>query len=221
MSKFRSAALLVAALLAGHAFAQQPVEQGLRLGRPAHPAEIAAWDIDVRPDGQGLPAGQGSVKDGERMFLEQCAGCHGEFGEGAGRWPPIAGGVGSLRSDNPEKTPGSYWPYASTLFDYVRRTMPFGNAQSLAADDVYAITAFLLHMSDVVPEGFVLSRDNFASLRLPNADGFVDDDRESAERGFWGGEPCMKDCKAEVSILGRARALDVTPDEGEKGPGVD
>jgi cytochrome c len=200
--------------------AQWPVV-AQQIGRQAVPAEIAAWDIDVRPDGTGLPAGHGSVKDGERIFLEQCAACHGEFGEGNGRWPVLAGGVGSLKGDNPEKTPGSYWPYPSTLFDYVRRTMPFGNAQSLAPDEVYAITAFLLNMSDVVPEDFVLSKENFASIRLPNADGFIDDDRETAERHFWNAEPCMKDCKAEVRILGRARALDVTPDDKEKGGKVD
>ncbi|MCK6450980.1 MAG: cytochrome c [Alphaproteobacteria bacterium] len=217
MSRSRSFALAFATLLAASAPA---AAQLLPLGRAAMPAEIAAWDIDVRPDGQGLPAGKGSVKDGERLFLEQCAACHGEFGEGAGRWPPVAGGRGSLKSENPEKTPGSYWPFASTIFDYVRRAMPFGNAQSLGPDDVYAITAFLLFMTDVVGEDFVLSNANFASVKLPNADGFRDDDRETAEKQFWGREPCMKDCKTEVKVLGHARALDVTPGE-KKGPKVD
>lgn len=219
MSRFPSlAALACAALLAAQApaFAQQ----NLALGRPALPAEIAAWDIDVRPDGVGLPPGKGSVKEGERLFLEQCAACHGEFGEGAGRWPPLAGGVGTLKGENPEKTSGSYWPYASTLFDYVHRAMPFGNAQSLEPDQVYALTAFLLSMSDVVPDSFVLSKENFPTIKLPNAGGFYDDDRETTERKFWNHEPCMKNCKAEVKILGHARALDVTPDE-KKGPKVD
>lgn len=217
MSRSRSLALAFAALLAA---ATPSAAQQLPLGRAALPAEITAWDIDVRPDGQGLPPGKGTAKDGERLFLEQCAACHGEFGEGAGRWPPVAGGRGSLKSENPEKTPGSYWPFASTIFDYVRRAMPFGNAQSLAPDDVYAITAFLLFMSDIVGEDFVLSNANFASVKLPNAGGFRDDDRETAEKQFWNREPCMKDCKAEVKILGHARALDVTPDE-KKGPKVD
>ncbi len=217
MSRSRSLALAFAALLAASA---PSAAQQLPLGRAALPAEITAWDIDVRPDGQGLPPGKGTAKDGERLFLEQCAACHGEFGEGAGRWPPVAGGRGSLKSENPEKTPGSYWPFASTIFDYVRRAMPFGNAQSLAPDDVYAITAFLLFMSDIVGEDFVLSNANFASVKLPNAGGFRDDDRETAEKQFWNREPCMKDCKAEVKILGHARALDVTPDE-KKGPKVD
>lgn len=221
MSRSRDVALALIALAAStSALAQSPVASPPQLGRPAHPAEIAAWDMAVRPDGKGLPVGKGSVKDGERLYLEQCAACHGEFGEGAGRWPPIAGGLGSLKSDNPEKTPASYWPYASTLFDYIRRAMPFGNAQSLQADDVYALTAFLLHMSDVVGDNFVLSKENFGSIKLPNAGGFIDDDRETAERRFWGREPCMKDCKVEVKILGHARALDVTPDD-KKGPKVD
>jgi cytochrome c len=217
MSRSRSLALaLVAPLILPLGAA---AEEQLALGRPAHPAEIAAWDIDVRPDGHGLPEGHGSVADGERIFLEQCAACHGEFGEGAGRWPPVAGGRGTLAGDNPEKTPGSYWPYASTIVDYVRRAMPFGNAQSLSGDDVYAITAFLLHMSDVVPADFVLSKESFASVRLPNETGFLDDDREVAERHFWNRAPCMKECKTEVRILGRARALDVTP-EDEEGRGA-
>lgn len=213
-------------LLASPVSAQQTVAatddaKSLRLGRAALPEEIAAWDIGVRPDGRGLPPGKGSVKAGEEIFLQQCAACHGEFGEGAGRWPPIAGGRGSLKDHNPEKTIGSFWPYLSTVFDYVRRTMPFGNAQSLSADDVYALTAFLLFMNDVVKDDFVLSRENFTAVRLPNAGGFYDDDRESTERRFWNREPCMANCKTEVKVLNRARVLDVTPDDAKKGPKVD
>jgi len=219
MSRSRSLAFAFAVLVA--ATGPAAAQQALPLGRPALPAEIAAWDIDVRPDGLGLPPGKGSVKQGEELYLMQCAACHGEFGEGAGRWPPIAGGAGSLKGENPEKTPGSYWPYASTLFDYVHRAMPFGNAQSLEPDQVYAITAYLLYMSDVVPDNFVLSKENFATIKLPNAGGFIDDDRETTERKFWNHEPCMTNCKAEVKILGHARALDVTPEDDKKGPKVD
>lgn len=195
--------------------------KALQLGRAALAGEIAAWDIDVRPDGQGLPPGRGSVKAGEKIFLQQCAACHGEFGEGAGRWPPIAGGRGSLKEDHPGKTIGSYWPYPSTVFDYIRRAMPFGNARSLAADDVYALTAFLLFMNDVVRDDFVLSKENFTAVRLPNEGGFHDDDRELTERRFWGREPCMTQCKTEAKVLNRARLLDVTPDDARKGPKVD
>lgn len=201
--------------------AAQAAERGYGLGRPALPEEIKAWDIDVRPDGQGLPPGKGSVADGEKLFLERCAACHGEFGEGAGRWPPLAGGAGSLKSAQPEKTIGSFWPYLSTVYDYVHRTMPFGDAQSLTADETYAITAFLLNMNDLVPADFELSDKNFSSVRLPNETAFYDDDRERTEKQFWNREPCMKNCKTEVKIIGRARVLDVTPDTEKSGGQVD
>lgn len=185
----------------------------LGLGRPALPEEVAAWDIDIRPDGQGLPAGRGSVKQGEELFIQQCAACHGDFGEGVGRWPVIAGGLGSLKADNPEKTIGSFWPFASTVFDYVHRAMPFGNAQSLTADETYAIVAYLLHLNDIVKQDFELSKENFASVKMPNAGGFFDDDRETSEKAFWRKEPCMTNCKPEpAKVTGRARVIDVTPD---------
>ncbi len=184
----------------------------LGVGRPPHPAEIAAWDIDARPDGKGLPQGQGSVKQGEALFLERCAACHGEFGEGAGRWPELAGGAGTLAHDRPFKTVGSYWPHATTAFDYIRRAMPFGQAQSLQHDEIYALVAFILNLNDVVKDDFVANQANLATIRMPNADGFYDDDRETAERGFWVATPCMTDCKPPARITGRASSVDVTPD---------
>lgn len=187
------------------------------LGRIALPEEIAAWDIDVRPDGLGLPAGSGSVKQGEEAFMEKCASCHGEFAEGAGRFPVLAGGHGTLKGASPEKTIGSFWPYLSTSFDYIRRSMPFGNAQSLTADETYAVVAFLLFMNDQVKENFVLSKENFTSVTMPNVKNFYDDDRETTERHFWKQAPCMKDCKPEVKVLNRARSLDVTPEDGGGG----
>lgn len=190
----------------------------IALGRPALAEEIAAWDIDVRPDGQGLPDGKGSVKEGEEVFLQNCAVCHGEFGEGAGRWPVLAGGQGTLKSDRPEKTIGSFWPYASTAYDYVHRAMPFGNGQSLSANDTYAIVAYLLNLNDLVPETYVLSRENFPKVELPNNPNFFDDDRETTEKAFWNTNPCMKNCAGEVKVISRARILDVTPDgEAPKG----
>ena len=122
----------------------------LDIGRIATPEEIAGWDIDIRPDGQGLPAGKGTVKQGEALYMERCAACHGEFGESAGRWPILSGGNGTLASHDPVKSIGSYWPYASTLIDYIRRAMPFGNAQSLTNDELYAVTAYVLYLNDVV-----------------------------------------------------------------------
>lgn len=190
-----------------------PARALLNLGRPALPQEIAAWDIDVRPDGQGLPPGRGSVKQGEEIYLERCAACHGEFGEGAGRWPVLAGGRGSLKSENPEKTLGSFWPYLSTSWDYIYRAMPFGNGQSLTHDETYAVVAYLLNLNDVVAEDFELSKENFNSVKLPNVGAFYDDDRETSEKAFWRKSPCMENCKPEPArIIGRARVIDVTPD---------
>lgn len=182
------------------------------LGRAATPAEVAAWNIDVRPDGQGLPAGRGNVEQGEEIFAERCAVCHGDFAEGVDRWPVLSGGDGTLTSERPVKTIGSYWPYLSTVFDYVNRAMPFGEAQSLKPDEVYAITAFLLYANDLVEDDFELSKENFTSVRLPNEDGFYMDDREESPV-FKKRDVCMKDCKAEVKITARAQVLDVTPEE--------
>jgi mono/diheme cytochrome c family protein len=193
----------------------------LGLGRVALPEEIAAWDTDVRADGKGLPPGKGTVKQGDELFQAQCAACHGEFGEGAGRWPPLAGGLGSLKADRPDKTVGSFWPDLSTVFDYVKRAMPYGNARSLSDDDVYALTAYLLSMNDVIKDpDFELSDRNFSSIKMPNATGFYDDDRERTEKHFWTRDPCMTNCRSAPKVTGRAVSLDVTPDT-KTGPKVD
>jgi cytochrome c len=205
--------------VAATALAEPPRKYGI--GREATPQEIAGWDIDVRPDGQGLPPGRGSVKDGEEVYMARCAACHGEFGEGAGRWPHIAGGAGSLTSDDPSKTVGSYFPYASILFDYTRHAMPFGDAQSLTNDELYAVVAYVLWLNDVVDEAFVLSKDTWTKVKMPNEAGFYDDDREATEKAFWNPAPCMTNCKAEGKITGRARVIDVTPDDRKPARSVD
>jgi cytochrome c len=194
----------------------------LGIGREAKPEEIAGWDIDVRPDGQGLPPGKGTPKEGEPLYMTYCAACHGEFGESAGRWPILIGGAGSLASHDPVKSIGSYWPYASTVFDYIRRSMPFGNAQSLSNDELYAITAYVLLLNDVIKDDdFELNAKSFTSIKLPNQPKFIDDDRERTEKEFWRANPCMTNCApGEAKIVGRASALDVTPEEG-KGPKVE
>ena len=209
MSKCLNAALVILAL-AGTAFA---AERKLDIGRVATPAEIAGWDIDVRPDGQGLPPGAGAVKAGEAVYMTKCAACHGEFGESAGRWPQVAGGAGSLKSDDPVKTVGSYFAHLSTVFDYVRHAMPFGDAQSLTNDELYAVVAYMLFLNDIVDEKFVLSKETFGKVKMPNAGGFYDDDRETAEKSFWNPKPCMTNCKTDAKITGRARVIDVTPDD--------
>lgn len=183
------------------------------LGRVALPDEIAAWDIDVLPDGTGLPEGEGDVLTGEALFADYCAICHGDFAEGVDNWPKLAGGEDTLADEDPLKTVGSYWPYLSTTFDYVRRSMPFGNAQSLTDDEVYAIVAYILYSNYLVEEEFVLSSDNFLDVDMPNAEGFIIDDRAETEYPLWSGEPCMSDCKDSVEITMRAAVLDVTPEE--------
>jgi cytochrome c len=210
MSKCRSLAALLLCIVA--ASAAHAAERRLGIGQAATPQEIVGWDIDVRPDGQGLPPGKGSVKDGEEIYMAKCAACHGEFGESAGRWPQVAGGQSSLKSDDPVKTVGSYFAHLSTVIDYIRRAMPFGDAQSLTNDELYAVVAYTLFLNDVVDEKFVLSKETFAQVKMPNAGGFYDDDRETAERTFWSA-PCMTSCKSDVKITGRARVIDVTPDD--------
>lgn len=208
MSKFLPKALLAAGLLAIGSLSVQADD----LGRIATSEEIAAWDIDVRPDGKGLPAGQGSVADGEAIFAERCAACHGDFAEGVDRWPVLSGGFDSLTSDRPVKTIGSYWPYLSTVWDYIYRAMPFGEAQSLTPDEVYATTAFLLYANDLVDDEFVLSKENFLTVRLPNEANFIEDNRPDTPT-LADGEPCMTNCKTGVKVTMRARVLDVTPDD--------
>ena len=183
------------------------------LGRVALPDEISAWDKDILPDGTGLPAGQGDVLTGESLFADYCAICHGDFAEGVDNWPKLAGGEDTLADEDPLKTVGSYWPYLSTTFDYVRRSMPFGNAQSLTDDEVYAIVAYILYSNYLVEEDFVLSSENFLDVDMPNAEGFILDDRAETEYPIWSVEPCMSDCKDSVEITMRAAVLDVTPEE--------
>ncbi len=190
-----------------------PESVNLALGRPAHAEEVAAWNTDIRPDGQGLPDGRGDVFTGEEVFAENCASCHGDFGEAVGRWPILAGGQDTLDSENPVKTIGSYWPYLSTVYDYVNRAMPFGHAHSLEPDQVYAITAYLLYLNDMVDEDFELSHENFTDIKMPNEPNFYPDDRLTLEHVPFSVDPCMQDCKDIVEITGRARVVDVTPEE--------
>ena len=187
---------------------------GFGLGRPALPEEIAAWDIDVLPDGRGLPDGQGDVWTGEEVFVDYCAACHGDFAEGVDNWPVLAGGFDTLADEDPVKTVGSYWPYLSTVFDYVNRSMPFGAAGTLTPDETYAIVAYILYSNDMVDDDFVLSRDTFMDVEMHNADGFVVDDRPELEYTEWRSEPCMENCKDEVEITMRSVFLVETPPEG-------
>ena len=187
-----------------------PADRPFNLGKIATAEEVAGWDIDVRPDGLGAPVGMGNAIDGEEVYADLCAACHGDFGEGVDRWPELVGGEGSLGTHDPLKTTGSYWPYASTLYDYVYRAMPFGESQSLSYDETYQIVAFLLYMNDIIEDDFDVSQENIGSIEMPNRDGFfMPDPRPDAQPVS--AEPCMNNCNVATSIMGRARDIDVTP----------
>ncbi|MDR5815710.1 MULTISPECIES: cytochrome c [unclassified Caballeronia] len=146
------------------------------IGTPVSAADIAAWNIDVAPDGHGLPAGSGDVATGARIFATKCAACHGAKGEGV-LGDQLVGGRGTLASAKPVRTVGSYWPYATTLFDYIRRAMPYNAPQSLSADEVYALSAWILNQNGIVPDDARLDAHSLAAIRMPNRDGFVPDPR--------------------------------------------
>ena len=146
------------------------------IGTPLTDSQLAAWNIDVAPDGRGLPAGSGDVATGARVFAAQCAACHGARGEG-GLGDPLVGGHGTLASAKPKRTVGSYWPYATTLFDYIRRAMPYNAPESLSADEVYAVSAFLLNQNGIVQANTRLDAASLPRVVMPNRDGFVPDPR--------------------------------------------
>ena len=196
-------AVLACSLVAAVAIAQpkkaDPVRYGF--GKPATREEIAAWDIDVRPDGTGLPPGRGTVEQGQRVYDEKCASCHGTFGESTD-YMPLAGGVGTLGSDQPIRTTGSKLNHATTLWDYINRAMPFANPKTLSPDEVYALTAYVLHLNDIVPASTSLDRESIVTLRMPNREGFTVDHG----LGSAAGKPdtrnvaCMRDCQREVRL---------------------
>jgi hypothetical protein len=150
---------------------------GPEVGRVPSVTEVAARDITVLPDGRGLPLGSGSARQGAGVYAARCASCHGPRGEGLGDNPALVGGIGSLVGREPVLTVGSYWPYATTVWDYVHRAMPYDQPGSLPADDVYAVTAFVLFLNGIVAETKVLDRATLPLVQMPNRDGFVDDPR--------------------------------------------
>jgi cytochrome c len=151
-------------------------------GRTPTAEEIRRFDISVRPDGKGLPPGKGSAVEGKEIFANRCAKCHGSAGQGR-ESVPLVGGRGTLGTASPLKTVESYWPYATTLFDYVNRAMPFDNPGVLTADHVYAVCAYVLSLAHLVPEDAVLDAASLAKVRMPNRDGFVADPRPDVGKG--------------------------------------
>lgn len=151
--------------------------------RAATPDEIRQRDYTVLPDGTGLPAGSGTAAKGRDVYKAKCAVCHNEKAEGKqGQYPQLVGGVGSLATSRPVKTVASYWPYATTLFDYIRRAMPYDQPRTLSNDEVYAVAAFLLSLDGIVKENDELNAKTLPQIRMPNRDGFVPDSRPDVKR---------------------------------------
>ena len=160
-------------------------------------------------DGAGLPPGTGSVAKGTEVYADQCAACHGTFGEGEGRFPKLVGGIGTLKHDRPELTVGSYWPFAPTLWDYINRAMPMPAPHTLSADDVYALTAYILNLNDIVSSDFVADRDSLPKVKMPNRDSFVWIDPRPDTMA----KPCMSACAdpKDISIVSTAEGRNLTP----------
>jgi cytochrome c len=185
MRELRIAAFAAFALIcATPAHAQSPYG----IGRAATPAEIKGWNIDIDRYGNNLPPGSGSVSHGREVFDQQCAACHGEKGEG-GVGDRLVGGQGTLATPRPVKTVGSYWPYAPTLFDYIRRAMPQNAPQSLSDQDVYAVSAYILYLNGLLPAEATLDARSLRAIKMPNRNMFVGDSRPDVAN-----PACMTDC---------------------------
>jgi S-disulfanyl-L-cysteine oxidoreductase SoxD len=158
------------------------------IGRPATAAEISGWNIDIDRDGNNLPPGSGSVSHGHEVFDQQCAACHGAKGEG-GVGDRLVGGQGTLATPKPVRTVGSYWPYAPTLFDYIRRAMPQNAPQSLSNDDVYAVSAYILNLNGLLAADATLDAKTLGAIKMPNRGMFVGDPRPDIKN-----PECITDC---------------------------
>lgn len=170
--------------------AQEKPPQRLGIGKTPEKALVDAWNIDVAPDGANLPEGSGSVAEGRKIYQTTCVACHGEHGT-EGPMDKLAGGQGSLATDKPVKTVGSYWPYATTLYDYIHRAMPFNAPQSLTPDQVYAVSAYVLNLNGILPDDAVLDRNSLPKVEMPNRGHFEQTDTVTKAKS----EACMQDCK--------------------------
>jgi len=165
------AGILTLALRATFALAQAPNPQSPNLGKPITPAEIAAWDLNILPDGSGLPPGNGTSAEGARIYAAKCAACHGQEGKG-GASARLAGGE-AIKNMESEKTIASFWPFATTLFDYIRRAMPWQQPRSLTDREVYALTAYILSLNKLIGENDTINAQTLPKVRMPNRDGFI------------------------------------------------
>jgi mono/diheme cytochrome c family protein len=183
-----SSVIAVLALMAVSSSPRAEVQGPYGIGRTATPAEIAGWNIDIGRDGSNLPAGSGSVRHGREVFEQQCAACHGDKGEG-GVGDRLVGGQGTIATSKPVKTVGSYWPYAPTLFDYIRRAMPQNAPQSLSNEDVYAVSAYILNMNGLLPSDAALDAKTLSAIKMPNREMFTGDPRPDVKN-----PACERNC---------------------------
>lgn len=171
--------------------AVQPLPDKPRFGQPVSESELAAWDIDVRTrDGRGLPPGRGTVAEGRQVYAAKCAACHGAEAKGGPVYGSMVGGIGSFTTSRRVVTPGSMYPYAPILFDYIRRAMPMDRPQTLTANEVYALSAYLLHLNGLIAAEAAMDAQSLPAVRMPNREGFIVDDRPDAKA-----VRCMTNCK--------------------------
>jgi cytochrome c len=171
--------------------AVQPLPDKPRFGKPVSEADIAAWNIDIRtPDGAGLPPGRGSVAQGREVYAAKCVACHGADAKGGTQFGTMVGGIGSFKGSPRVLTPGSMYPYAPILFDYIRRSMPMDRPQTLSADEVYAVSAYILNLNGLVPAEAVMDAQSMPRVQMPNRDGFMIDDRPDTQAAR-----CMSNCR--------------------------
>jgi S-disulfanyl-L-cysteine oxidoreductase SoxD len=183
--------VLVVAGCAAKTLSPRMAAPGVKFGQPISEAEIGPWNIDIRTsDGLGLPPGRGTVAEGKTVYDAQCVTCHGPDAKGGAVYGPMVGGIGSFTTNQRVLTPGSMYPYAPILFDYIRRTMPMDRPLSLTANEVYALSAYLLNLNGLVPADAVMDQTSLPSVQMPNRNGFIPDDRPDTRA-----VRCMRDCK--------------------------
>ena len=176
---------------ASQQMAQPVAKPDVKFGKAISEADIAPWNIDIRtPDGKGLPAGSGTVADGKKTYDAKCLACHGADAKGGAVYGSMVGGIGSFKTNARVVTPGSMYPYAPILFDYMRRSMPMDNPQSLTPNELYALSAYILNLNGLVPANAVMDANSLPKVMMPNRDGFIVDDRPDTRA-----VRCMQNCK--------------------------